>query len=80
MILKSIAKNQTELHYSDKSILFSYETPVACYILTDSGRDFFKTTIKYSTTTTKHINQFISRHGGSEASEKPQEFFNDMLK
>ena len=77
MKLYSIAKNQTEIIVNHITVFFSYNTPVACHI---TGQGFFRTATKYSTTTTKHINKFINRNGGNDAAEKPQEFFNDLLK
>tara|TARA_B100000795_G_C22583295_1_gene354663 strand:- start:285 stop:599 length:315 start_codon:yes stop_codon:yes gene_type:complete len=56
MKIKQIASNMTLLSLSDGSeVMFSYETPVA-------GRDSlfaFRTTEKYSVTTTKHINKYL---------------------
>jgi len=61
MKLKKLKSNVTELtfknHYDDcdVTLLFSYETPVAGY----DAQGAFKTTTKYSPTTTKHINQYF---------------------
>lgn len=38
-------------------VLISYSTPVACYIL---GQGYFKTDKKWSVTTSKHINKWVS--------------------
>ena len=48
----------TELTFSDKSVLFSYKTPVAGH---DSDGPF-RTDQQYSKTTTKHINKYLG-HG-----------------
>ena len=56
MRLKKIGSNQTELSKNGLVVLFSYETPVAA--LLPSGR-YIKTGIKYSTTTTKHVNSWL---------------------
>jgi hypothetical protein len=56
MKIKQLASNMTLLSLGDGSeVMFSYETPVA-------GHDSlfaFRTTEKYSVTTTKHINKYL---------------------
>lgn len=60
MKIKSIAANQTEVTLSNGDILLiSYSTPVAAFV---SGRGILRTNKKWSSTTTKHINQFIARN------------------
>jgi hypothetical protein len=77
MKIKSIGANKTEITTGDVLLFVSYETPVACHI---AGEGFFRTDKKWSVTTSKHISQFISRHGGSgRVVEKPQEWFNNLL-
>lgn len=78
MKLKKIAANQTEVHLDNGDVVFvSYETPVAAFI---SGRGIVKTTTKWSNTTTKHINKFISRTApAATVSEEPQTFFDSLL-
>lgn len=59
MELNSIGKNQTELVFKNGvTILFSYSTPVAYFYDNNYG----KTSTKFSTTTTKHINAFFNRY------------------
>ena len=48
---------QLDLPSSGVSVLFSYETPVAAYC---EDRGFMRTSIKYSVTTTKHINHWLN--------------------
>jgi len=75
MKLKKLKSNVTELtfknHYDDCDItlLFSYDTPVAGYDV----KGAFKTTTKYSQTTTKHINQYF---GNVEPRLVVQEYIN----
>ena len=62
--LKQIGSNKTELTYrnengEDISILYSYETPVAGY----DEHGAFRTDEKFSSTTSKHINQYL---GGAD--------------
>ena len=59
--LKQIGSNRTELTYrndngEDISVLFSYETPVAGY----DEHGAFRTDEKFSSTTSKHINQYLN--------------------
>ncbi len=73
MQLRPIASNMTQLDLADgKSVLFSYETPVAC--LTDNG--YYRTATKWSKTTSRHINKWLD---GVLAKEQPQEVFNELV-
>jgi hypothetical protein len=71
MQLNNIGSNKTELHLNGANILFSYNTPVACWI---EGQ-FYKTNKKWSQTTSKHINSWVHL-----AVEKDQEFFDNLIK
>ena len=72
MNIKHIGANQTELSINSVgTILFSYDTPVAAK--TPEGT--FKTSKKFSKTTSKHINAWASYDG-----EKDQEYFEELLK
>jgi hypothetical protein len=72
MHLKSIQSNMTELTLSNGTqVLFSYQTPVACWI---EGQ-FYKTDKKWSNTTTRHINKWTHC-----AVAKPQEYFDNITK
>ena len=72
MNLKPLASNKTELTLGDGTqVLFSYQTPVACWI----NGEFFKTSKKWSNTTSRHINSWVHL-----ATEKPQEFFDNLVK
>ena len=59
MKIKQLAPNQTEIHKNDGTIIFvSYETPVAAF---DAGvAKWLRSTEKYSVTTSKHINKWLS--------------------
>jgi hypothetical protein len=57
MIVQQIGSNKTEVMLADGTeILFSYVTPVAARI---PGRGFVRTSHKWSTTTSKHINAWL---------------------
>ena len=55
MKLKNIGSNMTEIEVNGKSIMFSYETPVAGYC--EQGA--FRTDEKFSVTTSKQINKYL---------------------
>lgn len=56
VFLKSMSPNATQITIGNKSILFSYETPVALHVM---GVGFFKTAERFSKTTSKHVNQWL---------------------
>ena len=65
--LKIIAPNQTEIRKTDGTIVFfSYETPVAAFI---PGRGFIRTSVKYSVTTQRHINQWLCGAGATKVDQ-----------
>lgn len=74
MKLNKLGNNETEIVISNDNltrILFSYSTPVACYI---QGQPY-RTSKKYSSTTSKHINKYV----GMNAIEKDQNFFDKLI-
>ena len=73
MRIEQEGSNQTVVIVDNANILFSYETPVAAII----DGDYYKTEKKWSRTTTRHINDWLD---GDEATEKPQEFFDNLIK
>lgn len=74
MKIRNIGSNMTELwlHDGNTRVLFSYSTPVASW---QAGVGCFRTAKHWSVTTSKHINKWLA---GRTASEKPQEFFDDL--
>jgi hypothetical protein len=70
--LKPMGANKTLLVCNGMKVLFSYKTPVACEI----GLRYYKTSYKFSKTTTRHINQWLD---GVKAEEKEQEFFHALV-
>jgi hypothetical protein len=78
MKLKRVGASSTEVQLNpDTLVLFSYETPVACHI---TGKGFMRTAAFHSRTTSKHIGQFVARHGGRKenVTEKPQAYFDSL--
>jgi hypothetical protein len=72
MKIKPIASNMTELVLNDGTqVLFSYETPVASW----KDGQFYKTSHKWSNTTTRHINKWTHC-----AVSMPQDYFNNLVK
>ena len=74
MKLKPIASNMTELDTEKAAILFSYSTPVACCM--KDGTGFYRTSKKWSVTTTRHINKWLN---GAAAQERDQAFFDALI-
>ena len=70
--LKPMGANKTLLVCNGMKVLFSYKTPVAAEI----GLRYYKTSYKFSKTTTKHINAWLD---GVKAEEKEQEFFHALV-
>lgn len=85
MKLKPIKANMTELEIGEITILFSYETPVACHIngVRFRGRvvdrnGYCRTEKKWSATTTRHINQWLRDNNAENVTERPQEYFDNL--
>lgn len=74
MKLVNLGANMTELVTGNRSILISYETPVALHI---EGVGYIVTNKKWSRTTSKHINRFLS--GSKPHKIEPQEYFDVLL-
>jgi hypothetical protein len=77
MNLNPIKANMTELVLNDYRILFSYKTPVA--MQDRRTKEFYQTNKKWSQTTTRHINQWVSDNLGFGAKYKPQEYFYNLI-
>lgn len=74
MNIKQIKANQTELHTNDRAVIFfSYDTPVAAQL---AGGGFIRTNMKWSVTTSKHINQWLD---GVEAKEVDQSVLDGLV-
>lgn len=74
-MIKSLAKNKTELHKQDRIILYSYSTPVAVYIK-DIG--YFISNFHHSKTTSRHVNSWISTFPGVPRKYVTQEEINRL--
>lgn len=74
MKLKKLKANQTEIHLDNGAVVFfSYNTLVAAQL--EQG-GFVKTDKKWSTTTSKHINQWLA---GANAKPVPQSELDKMV-
>ncbi len=79
MKVKNIAANQTEITTANGNTVFmSYETYVACHI---PGEGFFRTVKSWSPTTSRHINNFMNRHGATfeKIKTETQEWFDKLV-
>lgn len=72
MKVKNVGSNMTEVEVNGKTVLFSYETPVAA----NTGSGFVKTEKYHSVTTGRHINKWL---GGAKAKEVSQEELDNMI-
>jgi len=72
MKLRVIGPNQTEVEVDGVCVFFSYNTPVAAQV----GQEWFKTAVKHSATTSKHINTWLA---GKPAVSMPQNYFDGLL-
>jgi hypothetical protein len=72
MKLEPLSGNKNQITLSDGTqVLFSYATPVACWV----NGEYFKTSKKWSQTTSRHINSWVHL-----AIERPQEYFDNLVK
>lgn len=73
MKLNLIGSNQVEVVIGNKTVFFSYKTPVAYYDA-EAAR-FFKTSKSWSRTTSKHVSQWLN---GAFAEEIEQERLDNL--
>ena len=78
MNLNPIAANMTELNTNGMTVLFSYKTPVAAMVDEGLGFVFYRTSKRWSNTTTRHINKWLGTYG-KVADDKPQEYFDSLI-
>lgn len=81
MKLTPIGPNQTEIELETKrgdslTLFFSYQTLVALHV---DGLGFFRTSTKWSKTTSRHISGWLARHGAGTINIVPQESIDGML-
>lgn len=74
MELTPLASNVTQVPTPEYDIIFSYSTPVAAY--SKIGHKWYQTEQWYSKTTTRHID----RYADGSAENRPQEFFDSLVK
>ncbi len=75
MKLNQVTQNQTEIELGDRTVFFSYSTPVAVFV---PGQGVKVTEQYHSVTTSKHINQFVQRTGAKTVEKVPQSFLDDL--
>lgn len=76
MRLRSLGGNANELEVDGVTILFSYATPVAAHV---PGAGFFRTSERYSSTTSKHINGWLKSQNARHIVEASQEAIGGLL-
>ena len=57
MQIKSLGANQVEIQTNSATVLYSYSTPVAAFVLERNG--YIRTNEFWSVTTSRHINQWL---------------------
>lgn len=67
MRLKPIGSNMTQIETDQHIVLFSYETPVA-FQHKATGK-YYRTSKKWSTTTSKHINKWLEGINATEVDQ-----------
>ena len=77
MKLRQIGSNQTEVIIGNKTVLFSYETPVAAFI---NGQGFIQTEKKWSVTTSRHINKWLQSNNAEIIDIVSQETLDELVK
>ena len=74
MKLTPIAANRTQLNLNDGTeVFFSYKTPVAAML---PNFEYIRTATKWSSTTTRHINQWLE---GVNATEVDQSILDNLV-
>ena len=70
-------KNMTEVTVGSKKILYSYQTPVVVF----DGSEYFVTNKKFSRTTSKHINFYLTEetHTGPLRAFNPRRVDQNVL-
>lgn len=75
-IRKFGSKNMVEMTLGNKKVLFSYQTPVVVF----DGENYFITTEKFSTTTTRQINFYMREVGGRNPNYLQQDLLERLAK
>lgn len=80
MKLEKIGPNAHELVLMDGTkILFSYETSAAAFLVgPDGSQRLYRTTHKWSNTTSRHISQWLSKYPGVSVQIVEQTWLDDL--
>jgi hypothetical protein len=77
MKLRPIKANMTEIELTDgRRVLFSYQTPVALRVIDACGATFYRTSQRWSNTTTRHIKSWLPF---DDAVIEDQSFFDALV-
>ena len=72
--LRNLGSNKTLITFPNGlELYYSYSTCVCCY--SPLTKEFYRTSKKWSRTTTRHINEYLK---GCEAVEKSQDYFDNI--
>lgn len=72
--LRNLGSNKTLITFPNGlELYYSYSACVCCY--SPLTKEFYKTSKKWSRTTTRHITEYLQ---GCEAIEKPQDYFDTI--
>lgn len=73
MKLNPIGKNKTEIQMGDRTVFYSYSTPVAVFVGGGKSRGAVVTEKKFSATTSRHIGQILRVWGCSSVEVSQRE-------
>lgn len=76
MTIKNLGPNTTLVTTGETLVLWSYGVPVASRV----DGNFYRTSRKFSRTTTSHINKWLGQMGGQEATVIPHSVFEELTK
>jgi hypothetical protein len=62
MKITQLGGNRMTIELANATVFFSYNTPVAAFV---QGQGFLRCSERYSVTTTKHINKWLSQESSS---------------
>jgi hypothetical protein len=74
MRLRNIGPNQTEINTGDRSVLYSYSTPVVVQV---HGVGYFRTATRHSVTTSRHINSYLDGRNATTVTQDQIDSFAD---
>ena len=74
MHLYNLGPNQTEITTGNRSVLYSYSTPVVVQV---HGVGYFRTETRHSVTTSRHINKYLDGRNATTVTQDQINSFAD---